>query len=61
MRLNPPKKNVFWLTFFLALVGVVLFLLGFFMTLPAFVGYLIPAALFLAWLLLWLGNMLKGF
>lgn len=56
MKLNPPTKVVFWLATVLAALGI----LGQFIALP-FVGdfefWLVAAG----FVLLWLGNTMKGF
>jgi len=56
MKLNPPTKVVFWLSTVLAVLGI----LGNFITLPFISGisfWLVAAG----FVLLWLGNTMKGF
>lgn len=56
MRLTPPKKWVFWVSALLAVLGLV----GTFVTLPFVSGFAFWFA-FVGWLVLALGNTLKGF
>ena len=56
MRLNAPKKWVWWLSVLLAVVSVV----GYFVTIP-FVTVYGFWILGVGWLLLFLGTLLKGF
>lgn len=56
MRLNPPTKNVFWISVVVAVIGLVARL--------GLVGFLVPYAFWLmlvAFVLLVLGNTMKGF
>ena len=56
MKLSPPTKTVFWLSTVLAVLGI----LGTFITIPfvsGFAFWLVAAG----FVLLWLGNALKGF
>ena len=56
MNLNPPTKVVFWLSTVLAVLGI----LGQFIALPLVGGFefwLVAAG----FVLLWLGNTMKGF
>jgi len=56
MKLNPPTKVVFWLSTVLAVLGI----LGQFIALPLVGGFefwLVAAG----FVLLWLGNTMKGF
>ena len=56
MKLTPPTKIVFWLATILAVLGII----GNFVALPLIGGYefwLLAAG----FVLLWLGNTLKGF
>ena len=60
MRLNPPKKNTFWISIAVAAVGVVVYLVHLF---AQSIPYLQPAAFLLvviAFVLLCLGLTLKG-
>lgn len=56
MRLNPPKK----MTWYLSLILAVISLVSFFVVIPVLSGvsYWIMGA---AWLILFLGNFIKGF
>ncbi len=54
MRLNPPTKNVFWISVILAVLGLVFFFV------PAVSAYAFWV-LVIAYVLLALGNTLKGF
>ena len=58
MKLTPPTKLVFWLATILGVLGI----LGNFVTLPLIGGYEFEFWLLAAgFVLLWLGNVLKGF
>ncbi len=59
MRLNAPKKKVFWLTVVIAAVAVVAFVVGLF-TLPV-ISYISFGVMTVAYVLIVLGNVLKGF
>lgn len=54
MRLNPPTKIVFWLSAIVALLGLIAFFI------PAFKGFAFFIVL-VGYVLLFLGNTLKGF
>jgi hypothetical protein len=56
MRLTPPKKNVFWIATVLAALG----LLGSFVSLPFVSAYSFWFVV-VGFVLLWLGNAVKGF
>lgn len=58
MRLTPPKKNVFWIATILVVLGV----LGKFVPgLPAFFSTYSFWFVLIGFVLLWLGNAVKGF
>ena len=60
MRLNPPKKNTFWISVVVAAVGVIIYIVHLFA--PA-ISYLQPVAFLLvvaAFVLLCLSLILKG-
>ncbi len=72
MRLTPPKNSTFWIALLLAVIGLILGLLGFFMTDPfamlfgglALSTIMIIAGLvlgFLGWLVLAAGVYVEGF
>jgi hypothetical protein len=56
MRLTPPKKIVFWISLILAVVG----LIAYFVTIPFLSGITFWLVL-VAYVLLALGNAVKGF
>ena len=56
MRLTPPTKLVFWISLILAVLG----LIGFYVTLPFISAYAFYFVL-VGYILLFLGNTLKGF
>ena len=56
MRLTPPKKNVFWISTVLAALG----LIGSFVSIP-FVSENAFWFVVVGFVLLWLGNAVKGF
>ncbi len=63
MRLTPPKKITFWISVVLAALGAIGALLHYFHVLDQFT-WLAPVAfvlIFIAYLLLFLGLLLKGF
>jgi len=60
MRLNPPKRIVWTWSTILAFIGIVGYLLCLFVTIPV-LPHLVFWFLAVGWLLLWLGNILKGF
>ena len=60
MRLNAPKKKVFWICVIAAAVAVVAYIVGLIIALPVLI-YIASAVLLVAFVLLMLGNTLKGF
>jgi len=56
MKLTPPTTNVFWISTALAVLG----LLGSFVSIPFVSGYAFWFVV-VGFVLLWLGNALKGF
>jgi hypothetical protein len=60
MRLNAPKKIVWIWSLIFALIGIVGYVLCMFVTIPV-LPQLVFWFLALGWLLVWLGNILKGF
>lgn len=60
MRLTPPKKIVFIISLILAIIGLVVQILGYFMVVPVLGPYTFWI-MFISWLLLFLGVWLKGF
>ncbi len=56
MRLTPPKKNVFWIATVLAALGFV----GNFVSIPFVSAYAFWFVV-VGFVLLWLGNAVKGF
>jgi len=56
MRLTPPTKNVFWISIVLAALG----LIGTFVAIPFVSAYAFWFVLF-GYVLLFLGNAVKGF
>ncbi|MFB0562354.1 MAG: DUF378 domain-containing protein [Candidatus Lokiarchaeia archaeon] len=72
MRLTPPKNSTFWIALLLAVIGLILGLLGFFMVNPLAMLFgglglstiMIIAGLvlgFLGWLVLAVGVYVEGF
>jgi hypothetical protein len=60
MKLNPPKKNTFWVSVAIAAIGVIIYIVhGFAQTIPhlSLIGFLLVLAGFV---LLCLGLTLKG-
>ncbi|MBG0786610.1 MAG: hypothetical protein H0S79_16045 [Anaerolineaceae bacterium] len=58
MRLTPPKKNVFWISTILAVLGI----LGAIVPgLPAFFSTYAIWLVVVGFVLLWMGNAVKGF
>ncbi len=63
-RLTPPKKSTFWIAVVVAALGVVTFILpfvGLLTTLTTAFPWLSPILFFVAFLLLLLGLLVKGF
>jgi hypothetical protein len=58
MRLNQPKKKVFWITVIVAAVSAIAFIVSFFT--PAFVGIIAFILMLAAFVLLALSCVLKG-
>lgn len=56
MKLTPPTKNVFWISTVLAVLGLV----GQFVSIP-FVSTYAFWLVVVGYVLLWLGNTMKGF
>lgn len=56
MRLSPPTKSVFWIATVFAVLG----LLGSFVSIPFVSAYTFWFVV-VGFVLLWLGNVLKGF
>ncbi len=56
MRLSPPTKSVFWIATVLAALGI----LGTLVSLPVISGFAFWL-LAIGFVLLWLGNAMKGF
>ena len=56
MRLTPPKKNVFWIATILAVLGI----LATFVSIPFVSAYAFWFVV-VGFVLLWLGNAVKGF
>jgi hypothetical protein len=64
MRLNPPKKITFWISVIVAALGVIGALLHYFIPSLTSMTWLAPLAfilIFVAYLLLFLGLLIKGF
>ena len=59
MRLIAPKKKVFWITVIVAAVGVVGFIVGLFIS--PLISYIAAGVILVAYVLLALSTMLKGF
>ena len=60
MKLTPPKGIVFLISLILAIIGLVVHVLGYFMVVPVLGAYTFWI-MFISWLLLCLGVWLKGF
>ncbi len=56
MRLNAPKKIVWYLSLLLAVIS----LIGFFVTIPIVTGTVVYWVMAVAWLLLFLATFVKG-
>jgi hypothetical protein len=64
MRLTPPKKITFWISVIVAALGAIGALLHYFIPSLTQIIWLAPLAfvlIFVAWLLLFLGLLIKGF
>ena len=60
MRLNPPKKNTFWIAVGLAAAGVIVYIVHLFMQSVRYVQPVAFLLLLAAFVLLCLGLILKG-
>ena len=56
MRLNAPKKIVWYLSLLLAVISII----GFFVTIPIVTGTVVYWVMAVAWLLLFLATFVKG-
>ena len=60
MRLNAPKKKVFWVCVIAAIVAVVAYVVGLIVALPI-IAHIAAVVLLASFVVLMLGNVLKGF
>ncbi len=60
MRLNAPKKNIFWICVIAAIVAVVAYVIGLIISLPVLL-HIAAVVLLASFVVLVLGNVLKGF
>ncbi|MGD8813054.1 MAG: hypothetical protein PVI78_01105 [Anaerolineales bacterium] len=61
MRLTPPKKNTFWISLIIAVLGLVAYIAGLLGIEHAWLPHLIFWLPAVGYILLALGNALKGF